>query len=212
MITFGHFKISPCTAVCFTQAGVGGPYARLPGLHSPCFCSEIPCWLHHTLDPTHARTNTDRSAIATPCVMLEGNFLCVGTAQEAGGGYLAIQRSVALGLLGRAPSFLEMQVTTGLPFSCSRLLSSPSARTKGGCLVSLREATKKVSGPGEPAPPAEAIFKRLPKPPCPWFQTLGAMPVRSSQWWTPRHAGKEENAEKRDPSLSLQLLVAEALR
>lgn len=164
MTTFRHFKISPCTKVCFTQAGVGGPYARLPGLHPPCFCREISDWPDHALALTHARTNTGCSVIATPCAMPKGNFLCVGTAQEAGGGYLAIQQSVVSGLLGRNPSFLEIQMTTGLLFSCSRLLSSPSSRTKGGGLVSLRLAAKTLPVPGEPAPPAEAIFKGLPKP------------------------------------------------
>ena len=189
-----------------------GPYARLPGLYSPCFCSEISHWLCHTLALTRARTNTGCSVIATPCVMLKGNFLCVGTAQEAGRGYLAVQQSVASGLLGRNPSFLEVQVTTGLLFSRSRLLSSPFAGTKGGGLVSPRLAAKNMSVPGKPAPPAEAIFKRLLKPPCPGFQTPGATPVQSSQWWTPGRAGKEENTEKRDRSPSLQLLVAEVLR
>lgn len=78
--------------------------------------------------------------------------------------------------------------------------------------MSLRLAAKDMSVPGNSAPLAETIFKRLPKPPCPWFQTLGGTPVRSSQRWTLGHAGKEENAEKRDHSPSLQLLVAEVLR
>lgn len=78
--------------------------------------------------------------------------------------------------------------------------------------MSPRLAAKPESVPGEPTPPAEAVFKRLSKPPCPWFQTPGTTLVRSSQRWTPGHAGKEENTEKRDRSSSLQLLVAEGLR
>lgn len=100
MITFGHFKISPCTTACFMQAGVGGPYARLPGLHSPCFYREMSRWLHQTLSPTHSRTNTGCSAIAAPPHDAEREFPLhwYSTRGRQGGfGHPAVSSSRALG-------------------------------------------------------------------------------------------------------------------
>lgn len=162
---------------------------------------------------THARSDTGCSVIATPCVMLNGNFLSIGRAQEAGGGCLAIQQSVASGLLGRNPSFLGGDHRTPIFMLLAAELTF--------CGV--------TEVPGEPAPPAKAIFTRLPKPPhsnvspgsmalqptkpqqdLPMFQ--GAMLVQSSQRWTLGSAGKEENTEEKRARPSLQLLVAEVLR
>lgn len=194
---------------------MGGPYTRLPGLSSPSFCSEISCWLCCVLALTHARSDTGCSVIATPCAMLNGNLLRIGRAQEASGGCLAIQQSVASGLLGRNPSFLGGDHRTPV-----FMLSAAELTFCGVTEV-----------PGEPAPPAKAVFTRLPKPPhtnmspgsmalqptkpqqdLPMFQTPGATLVQSSQRWTPGCAGKEENVEEKRAHHSLQLLVAEVLR
>lgn len=119
---------------------------------------------------------------------------------------LSLHHSVlytAVSSIGRIPSFLEVQVTTGLLFSCSQLPSSPSARTRDGGLVSLRLAAKKASVPGQPVPPAETILERLRE-----TSMLMVSDWWGSQRWTLGHAGKEENREE-EKSFSFPPAAAE---